>query len=91
MLWLKVKTGGMNQEQARRVIAEASRRYAPLERFVPMEDAFHAAMEFSVSGYDGSFLALARNMGAKLVTEDGKLRKAAGVLACSIEEFLSEG
>lgn len=90
VLWLKVRTGGMEKQAALKVMAAAARRYDPLERPVFMEDALRAAMEFSVSGYDGAFLALARILGTRLVTEDQKLRKASGDYACTVEEFLSD-
>jgi len=89
VLWLKVKTGGMQKEEALGLTAVASRRFIPLERSVSMKDALQAALEFSASGYDGAFLALARKLKTRLVTEDQKLRKASPTLACSIEEFLS--
>lgn len=89
VLWLKVKTGGMRKDEALRLMATAARRYDPLDRPVSMEQALQAAVDFSVSGYDGAFLALARKMGTKLVTEDQKFRKASGTLACSVEEYLA--
>lgn len=89
VLWLKVKTGGMQKDEALKLMSEAARRYDPLERPVFMEDAFQIALEFSVSGYDGAFVALARRLRTMLVTEDKKLRKAVGDLACTVEEFLS--
>ena len=90
VLWLKVKTGGMQKVEALKLMSLAASRYDPLERPLYMEDALRTALDFSISGYDGAFVGLARLLGTKLVTEDKKLRKAVGSLACTAEEFLSE-
>ena len=90
VVWLKVKTGGMEKVEALRLMNAAARKYDPLERPVFMEDAFRAALQFSISGYDGAFVALAQMLGTKLVTEDKKLRKAVGDLGCTVEELLSQ-
>lgn len=89
VLWLKVKTGGMQKNEALKLMKAAARRFDPMERPVDMEDVLRSALDFSISGYDGAFVALARLLGTKLVTEDKKLRKAVGDLACTVEEFLS--
>jgi predicted nucleic acid-binding protein len=47
------------------------------------------AEEFAVSVYDARFLVVAQVLGARLVTEDAKLRRAAPALTQSLEEALA--
>ncbi len=48
-----------------------------------------AAARYRVSAYDARFLALAEQLGRRLVTEDAKLRKAAPGLTQSLNEALT--
>ena len=52
-------------------------------------DALRTAAAFGVSAYDARFLAAAKALGAKLVTEDVRLRKAAPALTQSLAEALA--
>jgi predicted nucleic acid-binding protein len=45
--------------------------------------------QYRVSAYDARFLALAEQLGRRLVTEDGKLRAAAPALTQSLAEALA--
>ncbi len=56
---------------------------------VPHADALRVAANFGVSAYDARFLAAAQALGAKLVTQDSRLRKAAPALTQSIPEALA--
>jgi len=47
------------------------------------------ACELNISAYDARFIALARNFGQKLVTEDPRLRKACPADTLSLEEALA--
>jgi len=47
------------------------------------------AEEFGVSAYDARFLVVAQVLGARLVTEDAKLRRAAPALTHSLEQALA--
>ncbi len=51
--------------------------------------ALAIAVRFRVSAYDARFLALADQLGHRLVTEDAKLRKAAPALTQSVSEALA--
>lgn len=51
-------------------------------------DALELAVDCGVSAYDARFLCAARLLGARLVTEDVKLRKAAPNLTCSLADAL---
>jgi predicted nucleic acid-binding protein len=53
------------------------------------ESALQIAVRFRVSAYDARFLALAEQLGRRLVTEDAKLRAAAPALTQSLNEALA--
>jgi predicted nucleic acid-binding protein len=48
------------------------------------------AEEFAVSAYDARFLGAAQTLGAKLVTEDARLRAAAPMLTVSLADALGQ-
>lgn len=48
------------------------------------------AVRYHVTAYDGRFLALAQQLGRRLVTEDAKLRSAAPALTQSLAEALAQ-
>lgn len=52
-------------------------------------DALRTAAAFGVSAYDARFLAAAKALGARLVTEDVRLRKAAPALTQSLAEAIA--
>ncbi len=56
---------------------------------VPHATALAMAARYSVSAYDAHFLALAHQLGSRLVTEDAKLRAAAPALTQSLNEALA--
>jgi predicted nucleic acid-binding protein len=74
--------------QADRLLAEAEKRMHSLLS-VPHARALGLAADLSVSAYDARFLVAAQMQGAKLVTEDGKLRAAAPQLTLSLADVLS--
>lgn len=51
--------------------------------------ALEVAAEHGVTAYDARFLAAARMLGAKLVTEDARLRTAAPALTQSVADALA--
>ena len=53
---------------------------------LPHARALDLALEFGVSAYDARFLAVARNLGAKLVTEDAKLHRVAPALTQTLAQ-----
>jgi predicted nucleic acid-binding protein len=58
---------------------------------VSHQAALDAALRYRTTAYDARFLALARQLGVRLVTEDEKLRVAAPALTQSLEEALAAG
>lgn len=51
--------------------------------------ALRAAIDYGTSAYDARFLAAARELDVRLVTEDAKLRRAAPELTQSIDQALA--
>ncbi len=78
----------LSSQQAETLLAEAARRVRELLS-VPNLRALHCAERFAVSAYDARFLAAADTLGAKLVTEDAKLRAAAPELTRSLAQALA--
>lgn len=56
---------------------------------VSHQAALEAALDYRVTAYDARFLALAQQVGARLITEDAKLRAAAPALTQSLAEALT--
>jgi predicted nucleic acid-binding protein len=56
---------------------------------VPHRMALATAARYRVSAYDARFLALADQLGSRLVTEDTRLRAAAPALTQSLDEALA--
>ncbi len=58
---------------------------------VSHQAALDAALDYRVTAYDARFLALANQLGHRLVTEDTRLRAAAPALTQSLAEALATG
>jgi predicted nucleic acid-binding protein len=56
---------------------------------VDLAETLRIACESNISAYDARFIALARNFGLKLVTEDARLRKACPDDTLSLAETLA--
>jgi predicted nucleic acid-binding protein len=56
---------------------------------VTHEAALEFALRYRTTGYDARFLALADQLGSRLVTEDARLRAAAPALTQSLVEALA--
>jgi len=76
--------------------AQAEQCLLEADRFLRLhyiEVRHHAALELAIrhniTAHDARFLALASKLGARLVTEDSKLRAAAPVLTQSLAEALA--
>jgi predicted nucleic acid-binding protein len=83
-----MRVRGMTRAQAGLVLAQAQELMEPGLHLVQHADALALAIEFKVSAYDARFLAVARSLGQRLVTEDRKLQEAAPALTQSIAEAL---
>ena len=82
------RLGELAPEEAERLLNEARARVRGAAN-VPAMVARHFARRHSVSTYDARIPAAAEALGAKLVTEDTKLRRAAPALAQSLAEATS--
>jgi predicted nucleic acid-binding protein len=56
--------------------------------YVPNAAALEIAMKYEITAYDARFLAVAVQLGVRLVTEDKRLRTAAPHLTQSLDEAL---
>jgi len=56
---------------------------------VSHQAALEAALDYRVTAYDARFLALADQLGIRLITEDARLRAAAPALTQSLAEALA--
>jgi predicted nucleic acid-binding protein len=56
---------------------------------VSHQAALEAALDYRVTAYDARFLALADQLGSRLITEDARLRAAAPALTQSLAEVLA--
>jgi predicted nucleic acid-binding protein len=83
-----VRAGALGRSQALSLLAAAESRMRGLVN-VPHARALSVAAELSVSAYDARFIAAAQVLGARLVTEDAKLRDAAPALTLSLAAALA--
>ena len=83
-----VRAGKLDADTAGGLLATAERTLTGIVN-LPHARALALAAEFGVSAYDARFLAVARQLGSRLVTEDAKLRKAAPALTQTIAQALA--
>lgn len=83
-----VRAAKLNAGSAEALLATAERSLTGIVN-LPHARAMALAAEFGVSAYDARFLAVARSLGAKLVTEDAKLRRAAPALTQTLAQALA--
>jgi len=84
-----MRTRGLPSERAAGLLSEAEEIMRDGLQSVPHADALTLASRYSVSAYDARFLAVAQSLGARLVTEDVKLRAAVPALTLSLTEALA--
>ena len=84
-----LRTGALSLAQTNALMIQAEQSVRGLVS-VPHSNALKIAGAFSVSAYDARFLAVARQLGGKLVTEDLKLRSAAPALTQSLKQALAD-
>jgi predicted nucleic acid-binding protein len=83
-----VRAGSLDGDKAAGLLGSAERTLTGVVN-LPHARALTLAVEFGVSAYDARFLAVARQLGAKLVTEDAKLRQSAPALTQTLAQSLS--
>jgi predicted nucleic acid-binding protein len=84
-----VRSGALSRSAAASTLATAERTVTGVVN-LPHAQALALAAEFGVSAYDARFLGAAQRLGARLVTEDARLRAAAPALTCSLAEALTQ-
>jgi predicted nucleic acid-binding protein len=82
------RSGALSRSAAETMLATAERVVSGLVN-LPHGRALKLAAEFGVSAYDARFLGAAQSLGARLVTEDARLRTAAPALTRSLAEALA--
>ncbi len=82
-----VRTKALTNKQGSELLSEAL-AILPSLASVEHAQAFHAATEFGISAYDGRFIAIAKQMKSRLVTEDTKLRAAVPAWTVSLGDSM---
>jgi predicted nucleic acid-binding protein len=81
-----VRTKALTHKQGSELLAEAQAIFPTLTS-VQHAQAFETATEFGISAYDGRFIAIAKQLRTKLVTEDVKLRAAVPAWTVSLGDM----
>ena len=84
-----MRTRGLPSTRAAGLLSEAEEIMRDGLQSIPHADALALAGRHAVSAYDARFLAAAQSLGARLVTEDARLRAAAPALTMSLTEALA--
>lgn len=84
-----VRAGALARKRAESLLADAGSKMQGLVS-VPHERALGIALEHAISAYDARFIAAASRLGARLVTEDGRLRTAAPAFTQSLSDALAD-
>lgn len=88
VLAFMMRRKGLALEDAMRVMERAEKMLGKAEYRVPSGQVLALAKESGCSAYDCEFVALARELGARLVTSDNALLKAFPDIALAPEAFL---
>lgn len=83
----QVRGGGLDLADALRIQDEAERLLADGEFTVASHDVLDLAAASGCTAYDCEFVALARDLGARLVTVDRQVLRAFPEVAVELEEF----
>ena len=89
VLAFSIATKRMTLSLAQDLLAKASALFDGKLGRIPHSSVLASAARHRVSAYDARFLALAGELGSRLVTEDTKLRAAAPALTQSLAEALA--
>ncbi len=74
---------------AQRFLADATSLLQGKLTSIPHDSVLSLAVQYRVTAYDARFLALADQLGSRLVTEDARLRAAAPDLTQTLAEALA--
>ena len=82
-----LRTGLLDEEQAFRAWEEAVAIFGRREHEPGGAAVLRTAIRYRISGYDAQFIAVAEQLGIKLVTADRKLQKACEKVAVLLESY----
>ena len=82
-----VRTKALTHKQGSELLAKAQ-AILPALASVQHAQALETATEFGISAYDGRFIAIAKQMKARLVSEDIKLRAAVPAWTVSLSDLI---
>ena len=82
--------GLLDAETALRLASYAERRMAPGEHQVTSAAVLRLATDSGCTAYDCEFVALAQDLGARLITSDAEVLKAFPGLAVTPERFVRQ-
>ena len=88
VLALMMRRKGLALEDAMRLMEKAEKMLGNAEYRVPSAQVLALAKESGCSAYDCEFVALAHELGARLVTSDNAILKAFPDIALAPEAFL---
>jgi predicted nucleic acid-binding protein len=83
-----VRTSALTQTQGKQLLTEAQALLPTLHNMANAQ-ALETAMQYGISAYDARFIALAKHLKLKLVTEDAKLRTAVPQWTLSLADSLT--
>ena len=83
-----IRLGKLDRRGAKDLLATAERTLTALVQ-LPHAQALDVAAELAITGYDARFVATARSLNVKLVSEDAKLRQAAPAHVQSLPEAVA--
>ncbi len=83
-----IRAGALTPSQGTGLLV-AAESLMPILMNVPHARALGAAAEYKISAYDARFIAVARQTGVKLVTEDARLRTAVPAWTQSMKDALA--
>lgn len=78
------RDGSLDTSQVHRIMAAAEAGLAGREHHLPSEQVFRVTELSRLSAYDAEFVALAKTLGARLVTEDRAILAAFPQLAVDV-------
>ena len=84
-----IRVRQLDLPKATRALSEAQSVIEPGLHAATHADALAVAAGFGISAYDARYIAVARDLGVRLVTEDARLRKDAPALTHSLAEALA--
>jgi predicted nucleic acid-binding protein len=89
VLTASLAAGRMKSKLAQQFLADATSLLHRKLISIPHGPVLALAVQYSVTAYDARFLAVAQQLGRRLVTEDAKLRAAAPPLTQSLAEAVA--